>query len=76
MPIHFWIAIILILALGLTGCQTISGSPSLRAVCTGLIGPIHYNSTKLTSRRHAGPDLALDLKERNQVGRELRCPNY
>lgn len=45
-------------------------------VCDALIGPIKYNSTNPRSRRHAGPDLAPDLKRRNQVGTNLRCPAY
>lgn len=68
------ISIILALLM-LTGCVT-TGSPSLKAVCDAMIGPIRYNTTVAKSPRHAGPVLALDLKERNQVGRELRCPNY
>jgi hypothetical protein len=49
---------------------------STAPVCVALIGPIKYNSVDLKSARHAGPKLAPDLKRRNQVGSNLRCPQY
>lgn len=66
------------------GCIVLSAcaggpKPSLnqiKPVCTALIGPIKYNTYKKTSRRYAGPDLAPDLKARNQVGQGLGCPAY
>lgn len=63
----------------LVGCVTTSSPPPstrVTPVCTALLGPIQYNSQNPKSRRHAGPDLAPDLKRRNQVGQNLRCPAY
>jgi hypothetical protein len=73
-----WAFVLVVFAVGtlLSGCQTTDGTPSLKAICDATLGPISYNSTVLKSRRHAGPDLVLDLKEHNQVGRSLGCPNY
>lgn len=66
-----------LLALALCGCATTDGTvQGLAPICDALIGPIKYNSTKVTSARHAGPDLAKDLKQRNQVGQRLGCPAY
>lgn len=77
MPIMVWyIPLFFMLAL-LGGCaHAPKGATSLKSVCNALIGPIEYNSTNKESGRHAGPILALDLKARNQVGQELRCPQY
>lgn len=70
-------ALILIAALALGGCATTEGTvQGLAPICDALIGPIKYNSTKITSARHAGPELAKDLKQRNQVGERLGCPAY
>lgn len=52
--------------------QTTSTTP----VCTALIGPIKYNTQKPASLRFAGPKLAPDLKQRNQVGQSLGCKQY
>lgn len=61
----------------LSGCMTTGMMPiDERPVCTAMIGPLKYNEKNLHSRRHAGPDLALDLKARNQVGEGLGCPQY
>lgn len=62
----------------LGGCAggSVKRFSSVEPVCTGLIGPIHYNSSNKASRRYAGPDLAPDLNQRNQVGIGLRCPKY
>jgi hypothetical protein len=49
---------------------------STSPVCEALIGPIVYNSTKRTSTRFAGPALVPDLKQRNQVGENLGCPQF
>lgn len=69
--------LILALILTLGGCATMgAGVNSLKPTCTALIGPLKYNTYVLTSRRHAGPDLAADLKRRNQVGKFLGCPAY
>lgn len=69
---------VLVAAVLLSGCAR-SSHPSVEQVtpvCDALVGPIHYNSTNLNSRRHAGPDLAPDLAQRNRVGMNLRCPKY
>lgn len=72
-----WILIAVILILLLAGC---AGGPkpekTLTPACSALIGPIPYNTYVRTSRRYAGPDLAGDIKRRNQVGRYLGCPQY
>lgn len=74
------IRVISVLALGLTlsGCfqATMQAARKTAPVCDALIGPIRYNSTVRTSARFAGPALAPDLNQRNQVGRNLRCPKY
>lgn len=64
------------LAFLLSGCVTTGTLNTTTPVCRALVGPIKYNSTVTTSRRFAGPDLAPDLNQRNQVGRNLRCPQY
>jgi hypothetical protein len=73
----WWLILLLILILVLAGC---AGGPKpetrLAPACSALIGPIHYNSYVPKSRRYAGPDLAPDLKRRNQVGTYLGCPQY
>ena len=46
------------------------------AICRSLIGPIRYNTFDKTSQRYAAILLALDLKQRNQVGVRLKCPQY
>ena len=75
----FWliVAACAFLLFVLTDC---AGGPkpakTLAPTCAALIGPIHYNSRVPKSRRYAGPDLAPDLKERNQVGQYLGCPQY
>ena len=67
----------LLVALALGGCATTDGTvQGLAPVCDALVGPIRYNSTKVSSPRHAGPELAKDLKQRNQVGERLGCPEY
>jgi hypothetical protein len=68
-----------VFAVLLAGCQTTT--PNLRtsdksAICRALIGPIRYNSLDKDSKRFAAALLALDLKQRNQVGQGLRCPAY
>jgi hypothetical protein len=49
---------------------------TIAPICQALIGPIKYNSTVPGSKRFAAALLAMDLKERNQVGRNLGCPSY
>jgi hypothetical protein len=70
--------IALITSLMLAGCATTNGlSPTqVKPVCTALIGPLRYNTFNKDSRRHAGPDLAVDLHQRNSVGQQLGCPQY
>ena len=70
------IALLALLILG--GCQTTQvGKPvKPQAICKALVGPIKYNSTDPKSPRHAGPKLAPDLKQRNQIGQRLNCPQY
>jgi hypothetical protein len=65
-------------ALALAGCQTdgVGVITTLTPVCDALIGPIPYNTYKKTSPRYAGPALAVDLQQRNQVGQRLNCPQY
>ena len=59
------------------GCATFNApSSSLSPICEALIGPIKYNSTAKGSPRYAAPSLSPDLKQRNQVGRNLGCPQY
>lgn len=74
----FPILILLLLMLLLSGCA--SGKDlrptTTSPICEAVVGPIKYNSQKPTSRRFAGPDLAPDLKKRNQIGQNLGCPKY
>ena len=69
---------IAVLALVLAGCATTSQLPpsTIAPICKALIGPIKYNSMTPTSKRFAAALLAMDLKQRNQVGRTLGCPLY
>ena len=63
----------------LAGCATsLSRLPpsTIAPICKALIGPIKYNSLSPTSKRFAAALLAMDLKQRNQVGRNLGCPLY
>lgn len=69
--------VLLVLALALGGCNPDDLSPAgLRAICTALIGPIKYNTYVKSSGRYAGPILGMDLKQRNQIGQRLGCPQY
>ena len=76
----FWtVALILPLAVLLGGCpgDDVKLPPSTIApICKALIGPIKYNTLKVASKRFAAALLAMDLKQRNQVGRNLGCPLY
>jgi hypothetical protein len=69
---------LLVIMLLLSGCSSNEALRSVNStpVCKALIGPIKYNSRDPKSRRHAGPDLAPDLKQRNQVGQSLHCAAY
>jgi hypothetical protein len=68
---------ILLLALPLGGCfETLQQPITLNPICEAIIGPIQYNSTNKASSRYAAPNLVSDLKERNDVGVRLNCPQY
>ncbi len=69
---------IVALAVVLGGCnpEQALGPAGLRSVCTALVGPIKYNTYVKSSGRYSGPVLALDLKQRNQIGQRLGCPQY
>lgn len=61
----------------LGACDPSDLSPAtLDAICTAVVGPIKYNTYNKASGRYSGPVLALDLKERNQIGQRLGCPLY
>lgn len=64
---------LIISALALAGCDPEQEAAMQSTVCQALIGPLYYNTYKLNSRRHAGPDLAIDLHTRNLVWRRLSC---
>lgn len=63
-------------AAGPAGCTPNLSPAGLHAVCTALVGPIRYNTYNKASGRYAGPILGLDLKQRNQIGQRLGCPQY
>lgn len=75
----FWIVVAAcgFLLFILTDC---AGGPrpekTLAPTCAALVGPLRYNTYVPKSRRYAGPDLAVDLKRRNQIGQALGCPQY
>lgn len=62
----------------LGGCPGADQLPpsAIAPICKALIGPIKYNSQSPMSKRFAAALLAMDLKQRNQVGRNLGCPLY
>jgi hypothetical protein len=65
------------LLLLLTACDPKDLPPaSVADICTALIGPIKYNSTNKASQRYAAYLLAMDLHDRNEVGRKLNCPQF
>lgn len=74
----FFVFVLLVLGYALGGCAHVPPPPTEDAspICDALIGPIRYSSTNKASRRYAAPDLAPELKERNQVGVQLHCPQY
>jgi hypothetical protein len=68
---------LIVLCICLGGCATDGLGPTqIKPICDALIGPIRYNTYKITSGRYAGKTLALDLKQRNQVGTSLGCKGY
>lgn len=65
------------MTLTLGGCDPQDLSPAtLAAICRAVVGPIRYNTYNVKSGRYSGPILALDLKQRNQIGQRLGCPAY
>jgi hypothetical protein len=65
-------------ALLLGACDLKSRLPpsAIAPICKALVGPIKYTSTNKMSQRYAAYLLSLDLKQRNQIGVELGCPQY
>ena len=69
--------LLILLSLMLAACDPKELPPSAIApICEALVGPIKYNSTDKMSQRYAAALLAMDLKQRNQIGRKLGCPQY
>lgn len=70
------VALLSLMLLG--GCVTTGAGSiqNLKPVCSALVGPIQYNSADPKSRRYAGPSLVPDLQQRNQIGVNLKCPQY
>lgn len=73
-------AAVILLALPLAACQHAELPPlnpnDKSTVCQALVGPIKYNTQNPKSQRYAGALLGLDIKQRNQIGQALRCPQY
>jgi hypothetical protein len=66
-----------LVAILLSGCVTDGLSPTqLRPICAALVGPIKYNTFDAKSRRYAADLLAMDIHQRNDIGRQLGCPQY
>jgi len=69
--------ILLVASVLLAGCDESALGPGQRtAICNALIGPIRYNTFNKASQRYAAILLAMDLKQRNQVGQRLGCSQY
>lgn len=61
----------------LSACGVEDIPPSaIPPICRALVGPIKYNSTDVMSQRYAAYLLALDLHQRNEIGRKLGCPQF
>lgn len=59
------------------GCDPNALAPNQRAaICDALVGPIKYSSTNRASLRYAARLLVPDLKQRNQIGQRIGCPQY
>jgi hypothetical protein len=70
-------AIIALILAAPAGCNVNQLSPSAKEpICDALVGPIRYNSQDKNSLRYAARLLVPDLKQRNQIGRRLGCPQY
>ncbi len=68
---------ILMLAPLVGGCDPGALPPAtLAPICEALGDPLKYNSSNKMSQRYAAALLAMDLKQRNQVGRNLHCPKF
>ena len=69
---------IMLVALALAGCDLKSQLPpsSIAPICKALVGPIKYTTANKMSKRYAAYLLSLDLKQRNQIGVDLGCPQY
>jgi hypothetical protein len=61
---------------GPSDCSQDLSPTTKQALCNVLVGPIRYNTYNAKSGRYSGPVLALDLKQRNQIGQRLGCPLY
>ena len=60
-----------------SGCELDNLTPVQKnTVCYALVNPIKYNTYNKNSARYAAWLLAADLKQRNQVGIYLHCPQY
>ena len=71
------VMVIILAAIALSGCVTDGLSPTqLRPICAALVGPIKYNTFNKASRRYAADLLAMDIHQRNDIGRQLGCPQY
>jgi len=61
----------------LAGCDPGDLPPSsIAPICAALVGPISYNTKNKMSQRYAAYLLALDIHQRNEIGRKLNCPQY
>ena len=70
-------ATLCVCAVLLAACDPSQLTPAqTKDICRAILGPIFYNTYNPKSGRYAGHILALDLKQRNQVGQYLRCPAY
>jgi hypothetical protein len=49
---------------------------SIAPICAALVGPISYNTRNKMSQRYAAYLVALDIHQRNEIGRKLGCPQY
>lgn len=69
-----YIAPMLIIMSLLAGCAESGKLSTFTPVCDALVKPYKYNTFRPSSRRHAGVDLAVDLKQHNQIYTGLNCP--
>ena len=71
------VIVILLGSLLLTGCASKEGLiQSLTPVCTALGAPLKYNPNNKNSPVHAGPALAKQIDQRDDVAENLHCPGY